>query len=252
MLDNLRYEDIETAALIIFLTIFILVEKFWPKNRNLDIKSVVKWDILCFFVLVASVNISRLVVTQIYNGMNIKSLGVMEATAQLPFLVRMLMAFLISDLWLYWLHRGMHNNAFLWRTHQLHHTPETMYAFAGFRTSFMHALLYAFPQVLVAFYLFQFTQLELGIAFGLGVLSNLFTHSNISVPKWLPLHHIFVTPEFHHPHHSQLGTQNKNFGNVFTIWDRMFGSYVDPSKIRSDFKYGLKEKAHKWRSLIGL
>jgi len=127
-----------------------------------------------------------------------------------------------------------------------------LYWFSGFRTSLTHAFIYAFPQVFVGFYLFEFTPIELGSGFVLGVVSNLFTHSNIAVPEWLKLHWVLVTPDFHHPHHSQLGTQNKNFGNVFTLWDRLFGTYVDPEKIRKDFKYGLKEKPSDWRMMIGL
>ncbi len=251
MLENLRYEDIETIFLVVFALIFVLLEKLWPKNQNLDIKATLKWDIVCFFALVLGVNISRLVISKFYSSIHL-DFGLMETTAQWTFVTRFLIAFFLSDFVLYWLHRGMHHNPFLWRTHQFHHTTETLYWFSGFRTSFMHAFLYAFPQVLVGFYLFRFTTLELGIAFGMGVIANLFSHSNLAIPKSWRLHYLFVTPDFHHPHHSQLGTQNKNFGNVFTVWDRLFGSYVDPNKIRSDFKYGLKDQPNKWRSMTGL
>lgn len=252
MLDNLRYQDIETIALVVFALLFILLEKLSPKHKDLDIKSHLKTDVMAFLLIVLGVNFSRLVATHFFDLVNIKALGTIAATLTWPFLLKMTLAHLISDFMLYWIHRGMHSNPFLWRTHQFHHSAEALYWFSGFRTSFMHAFIYAFPQVLVGFYIFEFTPLELGIGFSFGVLSNLFTHSNLKVPQWLPLHYVLVTPDFHHPHHSQLGTQNKNFGNVFSIWDRLFGSYVEPKKIRSDFKYGLKEKPSLWRMMIGL
>jgi sterol desaturase/sphingolipid hydroxylase (fatty acid hydroxylase superfamily) len=49
-----------------------------------------------------------------------------------------------------------------------------------------------------------------------------------------------------------MGTQSKNFGNIFSFWDRLFGSYVNPEKMRSGHKYGLKEKPSNWRMMIGL
>ncbi|MFP5387125.1 MAG: sterol desaturase family protein [Bacteriovoracia bacterium] len=251
-MEKLNYQDIETIALVLFSLVFIGLEKLAPKHRNLDIKSFLKADIAAFILLIVAVNFSRLVATKFYEYVNFNSLGILAATLSWPLLLKLFLAHLISDFMLYWLHRGMHKWGFLWRTHQYHHSPEALYWFSGFRTSFMHAFLYAFPQVLVGFYLFQFTALEIGLGFAFGVLSNLFTHSNLKVPVWLPLHLIVVTPDFHHPHHSQMGTQNKNFGNVFTLWDRLFGTYVDPKKIRPDFKYGLKEKPKTWRMMIGL
>jgi sterol desaturase/sphingolipid hydroxylase (fatty acid hydroxylase superfamily) len=252
MLENLKYQDIETFALITFALMFVCLERLWPKHQNLDIKSHLKLDLMAFVLLILGVNFSRFFVSYLYDHAGLKSLGLIVSTVSWPFILKMCLAQLIADFFLYWIHRGMHNWDILWRTHQFHHSAESLYWFSGFRTSFMHGLIYAFPQVLVGFYLFQFTPLELGLGFSFGVFSNLFTHSNLRVPRWLPLHWVFVTPDFHHPHHSQMGTQNKNFGNIFTIWDRLFGSYVDPKKIRADFKYGLKEKPRVWRMMLGL
>lgn len=251
-METLKYQDIETIILVAFALFFFVMERVAPKHATLDIKTHLKTDILAFVFLAVSVNFSRFVVPLFYDSIGFKTLGLLEATLNWPFFFKLIGAHLISDFMLYWIHRFMHKGGFLWRTHQWHHSAESLYWFSGFRTSFMHAFIYAFPQVLVGFYIFKFTPLELGIGFGVGAISNLFTHSNLALPKWLPLHWVFVTPDFHHPHHSQMGTQNKNFGNVFTFWDRLFGSYVDPKKIRPDFKYGLKEKPTNWRMMIGL
>lgn len=251
-MENLRYQDYETIGLVLFAFMFMMIERLYPKNPDLDIKSHLKIDIAAFVLLVAGVNISRHAAALFFEAVNFNSLGILEFTFSWPFFVKLILAQLIADFLLYWLHRGMHSNSFLWRTHQFHHSAESLYWFSGFRTSFMHAFLYAFPQVLVGFFLFKFTPVELGIGFSLGVLSNNFTHSNLKLPSWIPLHWIVVTPDFHHPHHSQMGTQNKNFGNVFSIWDRLFGTYVAPQKIRPDFKYGLKEKPSYLRMMIGL
>lgn len=252
MIEKLRYEDIETAFLVTFAVVFFFLERFYPKHKNLNTRSFLKLDIQAFIILVIGINLSRIFILSFYQKINLGSLLYLQSAESWPFVIKIFIAHLISDFILYWTHRGMHSVNFLWKTHQWHHSSEALYWFSGFRTSLMHVFLYAFPQVLVGFVLFHFTPLELGIGFGLGVISNLFTHSNIRLPEWIPLHRLIVTPDFHHPHHSQLGTQNKNFGNVFTFWDQIFKTYVSPKRIRKDFKYGLKEKPSNWRMMIGL
>jgi sterol desaturase/sphingolipid hydroxylase (fatty acid hydroxylase superfamily) len=250
MLTKLNYQDLETISLLGCGLLFILLERCLPKNRSLDVRGQFKLDVTAFIFLVISVNFSRWVASEFYETLAFKK-GLLSLSG-LPFIFQLMAAHLLSDFVLYWIHRGMHSNKLLWRTHEFHHSIDSLYWFSGFRTSFLHTCLYAFPQVLIGFYFFDFTSFELGIAFSLGVFFNIFIHSNIILPEWLPLHWIFVTPDFHHPHHSQLGTQNKNFANVFTIWDRLFGTYVPPKKIRKDFKYGLKEKSSLIRMMIGL
>jgi sterol desaturase/sphingolipid hydroxylase (fatty acid hydroxylase superfamily) len=49
---------------------------------------------------------------------------------------------------------------------------------------------------------------------------------------------VFITPNLHHTHHhARLPGTNCNYGDVFSIWDRLFGTYVDmPSE---DTVFGL-------------
>ncbi|UCF37575.1 MAG: sterol desaturase family protein, partial [Acidobacteriota bacterium] len=72
------------------------------------------------------------------------------------------------------------------------------------------------------------------------VLFTYLTHANIAVPLWLdrPLSLIFVTPNMHKfHHHFERPWTDTNFGNIFSIWDRIFGTmvYDDPRKV----DYGL-------------
>ena len=41
------------------------------------------------------------------------------------------------------------------------------------------------------------------------------------------MEYIFITPQTHIVHHDQeIKHQNSNFGAMFSIWDRMFGTYT--------------------------
>ena len=73
-----------------------------------------------------------------------------------------------------------------------------------------------------------------------------FTHANIALPLWLDkgISFIFVTPNLHKfHHHFERPWTDKNFGNVFSIWDRIFGTFVydEPDRIR----YGVDVLAEK-------
>jgi sterol desaturase/sphingolipid hydroxylase (fatty acid hydroxylase superfamily) len=48
------------------------------------------------------------------------------------------------------------------------------------------------------------------------------------------------------------GFSNKNLGFVLTIWDRMFGTYLDPKLIGKDFGLGfVSTRKHLFRMIVG-
>jgi sterol desaturase/sphingolipid hydroxylase (fatty acid hydroxylase superfamily) len=69
------------------------------------------------------------------------------------------------------------------------------------------------------------------------ILFTYLTHANITVPAWLdkPLSLLFITPNMHKfHHHFERPWTDSNYGNIFSLWDRMFGTFVydDPRKVR--------------------
>ena len=75
----------------------------------------------------------------------------------------------------------------------------------------------------------------------LSVLFAHITHANINIPKGLDkaLSFIFVTPNMHkvHHHYTQPLTDT-NYGNIFSIWDRIFGTFAAVEDTAS-LKYGI-------------
>ena len=72
------------------------------------------------------------------------------------------------------------------------------------------------------------------MTFSFGVVVNLWIHTNIWVNIG-PLENILITPNFHRIHHGAKGLTRNNLAFVFTIWDRMFGTYVSVSSVGKDF-----------------
>jgi sterol desaturase/sphingolipid hydroxylase (fatty acid hydroxylase superfamily)/CDGSH-type Zn-finger protein len=160
---------------------------------------------------------------------------------------------LIDDLLQYWYHRSGHEYEFLWKLHRSHHQAEQMGFFISYRNAGLYYLM--MPNL---WWLATITFLGGGYAVAIGlVLKQLViigSHSTISWDKPLyknkitaalmsVIERIIVTPAFHHGHHGQskkdgISEPNGNFGNMFSIWDQLFGSAVFSRQFPTD--YGLQ------------
>jgi len=72
------------------------------------------------------------------------------------------------------------------------------------------------------------------------VVLSQFNHSNIKIPKWFDqtFGFILVSPNMHRVHHHVTRPQtDANYGNIFSFWDRLFGTY--DSTDMKDIVYGL-------------
>jgi sterol desaturase/sphingolipid hydroxylase (fatty acid hydroxylase superfamily) len=74
----------------------------------------------------------------------------------------------------------------------------------------------------------------------LSVILSQFNHANIVLPPWLDkiLSLFVVTPNMHHVHHHHVQPfTDSNFGNIFSIWDSVFGT--SRKMQQNDIIYGL-------------
>ena len=129
----------------------------------------------------------------------------------------------------------LHRVAWMWKFHMVHHSDTYVDATTGTRHhpgdyvlrecfALVGILLTGMP---IAFYVFY------RIA---TIFFTYWSHSNINMPVWLdkPLSYIFVTPNMHKfHHHFERPWTDTNFGNIFSFWDRIFGTMVhdDPRKV---------------------
>jgi sterol desaturase/sphingolipid hydroxylase (fatty acid hydroxylase superfamily) len=62
----------------------------------------------------------------------------------------------------------------------------------------------------------------------MSLVATQFSHANIKLPKTLDLalSYIIISPDMHKTHHHyKLPHTDTNFGNIFSVWDRLFGTY---------------------------
>jgi len=72
-------------------------------------------------------------------------------------------------------------------------------------------------------------------------LNALFEHANVTMSERLDqwLRFIIVTPHMHKVHHSRLAAEtDSNYSNIFSLWDRIFGTYTARVDYRN-LRYGL-------------
>lgn len=141
-----------------------------------------------------------------------------------PLALAVLVGVLLVDLLHYLKHFCMHHFAHtLWHFHAIHHSQREMNLWTDRR---QHLLEYILTQMVV---LFPLTVLGLKPYAVMGTaafvnLHALFVHANIRTNLgWMGL--VVVSPQYHRIHHSiERQHFDKNFGAVFTVWDRLFGT----------------------------
>jgi sterol desaturase/sphingolipid hydroxylase (fatty acid hydroxylase superfamily) len=170
----------------------------------------------------------------------------------IPLAVRLVLFALLADLGYYWMHRLMHQEV-LWRTHKWHHSPTYMYWLAGCRATIPQQFLVGFPNVLAAPILAPAPWWIYTAVVIVDYLAVDWMHLNLRWgARWVEW--IFVTPRYHNIHHSSNPIHyNSNFGSYFTIWDRLFGTYVDPDTADLEaITFGIGEKPDPVRLIAGV
>jgi sterol desaturase/sphingolipid hydroxylase (fatty acid hydroxylase superfamily) len=142
------------------------------------------------------------------------------------------------------LHYVSHKVPLLWRLHRVHHSDGHLDATSALRTHPLEMMVGLSVSVALAIIL-GWHPLAL-IAYEFGVVTvSLLTHSSIKLPPAAErvLGFLFITPILHHLHHSDdVRETDTNFGAVFSVWDRLFGTFLGKSVRSSEaFGYGLDD-----------
>jgi sterol desaturase/sphingolipid hydroxylase (fatty acid hydroxylase superfamily) len=239
----------QTVSFIIIVVFFDFLERRRPGhavNR--------RWELALNLLALATV----IVVGEIWKILLLKGFGVFDlpelsssGLQSLPGGVKIVLALILADFCLYWVHRGMHGRGLLWRTHVFHHSVEHLWWLSGSRTSITHLFLFAVPQVFIAYFLFQLSPREAGVAFSVGVAVNIWIHTNIWVSLG-PLEWLIITPNYHRVHHGSRALVRRNLGFIFTVWDRIFETYTDPQSTGKDFALGVIPTRNRlFRMIVG-
>lgn len=165
---------------------------------------------------------------QTANYVSTNHFGILQWLPEMnPWLYAVVGLLLLDFIGAYLAHYTEHKVKFLWRFHLIHHSDTYVDTTSGNRhhpgesvIRFVFTTLGVFlvgsPMWLV--FLYQ----------TLSVVATQFTHANICLPKKLDqvLSFVIVSPDMHKIHHHyKLPYTDSNYGNIFSIWDRIFGTF---------------------------
>ncbi len=158
----------------------------------------------------------------------------------LPLWAELLIAVMLMDFVAqYAAHYLLHRVKWMWRFHMIHHSDTKVDATTGtrhhpgdyfIREVFALAIVVVVGAPLAFYMVYRIAT----------IFFTYLSHANITLPIWLDkaLSLVFISPNMHKfHHHFERPWTDTNFGNIFSLWDRLFGTFVydDPRKIR----YGL-------------
>ncbi len=243
-------EVVTDKSIIITLAIpafflLIIVEYFYGKYvgkntyRLNDTVTSITIGMISRFPTMLNLGVQSVIFVYISTNLNLELLSVKN-----PF--TWIVAFLLYDLSYYWMHRMHHEIKILWATHSVHHHGEDFNLATALRqtsTGWLWKWIFYMPMILLG------VPVEVFIAVaGVNLVYQFWVHTeHIGHLGWMEK--VFITPMNHGIHHAKNKEYiDANYGGVFIIWDRMFGTYIAQ---RPDLKpvYGTATPLNSWNPL---
>lgn len=166
--------------------------------------------------------------------------GILQWLPEMPLWMYMILGLLLLDLiGAYLVHWTEHRVTWMWKFHLIHHSDTNVDTTSAnrhhpgesvFRFVFttIGVLLIGTPMWLV--FMYQ----------SISVVLSQFNHANITLPKSVDraISWFIVSPDMHKVHHHYvLPYTDSNFGNIFSVWDRLFGTFM--TMPREEMVYGI-------------
>lgn len=137
------------------------------------------------------------------------------------------LAAVLWDFCYYWNHRLGHEISILWAAHAVHHQSEEYNLSTALRqtsSSFIFSWIFYVPLFLIGIP----ADVLITVA-AANLIYQFWVHTRF-VNRLGVLDRILVTPSNHRVHHAQNERYiDKNYGGIFVLWDRMFGTFAEES-----------------------
>lgn len=149
----------------------------------------------------------------------------------------------LLDLCYYWFHRISHRVRWFWCAHVTHHSSERMNFSTAMRQNatniFNGGWLFYVPLAFVGF-----NPVWIGVCYALSLVYQFFIHTTLVGKLHPALEYVFNTPNHHRVHHGRNpGYVDTNYGGVFIVFDRMFGTFA-AERADQPIAYGITRPVH--------
>ncbi len=159
---------------------------------------------------------------------------------------------LLSDFLKYFTHRIAHAFPLTWDLHEFHHSATEMtilcnqrgFEIEGVFTGFILIPFTVLTGLILSESISNGNLLTLFIYFFDILMQDFFSymgHSSLKVTYPKPISYIYMSPSLHWIHHSR-DTEHwdKNFGEKYAFWDKIFGTYLDEKYINDVKFFGIE------------
>ncbi len=190
--------------------------------------------------------------------------GIINWLPEMPLWLYVVLGIMLLDLiGAYTAHLVEHKVKPLWMVHLVHHSDHNVDTTTANRHHPLESLIrYLFT--LIGVFVVGAPVGIIMLYQSISVVLSQFNHANISLPRGLDkaLSWVIVSPDMHKVHHHfVLPYTDSNYGNIFSIWDRLFGTFMElepenitygvdtfpDEKENSSIKGLLKQPFHKYR-----
>lgn len=148
----------------------------------------------------------------------------------------------------YWAHRFEHKINILWNRHIIHHSSEEFNLACALRQN-VSAVFGVFFFLLIPLAIIGVPGEVIALVAPLHLFAQFWYHTRL-IDKMSVLEHIIVTPSHHRVHHAINDIyMDRNFGQVFILWDKWFGSFQE-ELVHEVPVYGVKRQANTWNPFL--
>ncbi|MBK7105591.1 MAG: sterol desaturase family protein [Ignavibacteriae bacterium] len=232
-----NFQFLSFGLLSLFAIVVIILERFFPYNKNQLFFRKGFWTDLIFYNFIQSFVLGILISFLIVFIDNSTHLSRLKIISDWPIFLQLLFFIVTHDLYIYWFHKLQHKNKYLWRLHEAHHSAKEVDWISGVRSHSFEILINQTIEFLPILLLGAPPQ----VAVAKGLISGawgIYIHSNINVKSGV-LQYVINGPEMHRLHHSIGKGRNKNFSTKLAIWDWIFSTSYFPKNEKAK-EYGLK------------
>ncbi len=251
----LQYEA--PIRISVFLSAFSLLAVWeWLQPRRRLSRSKLKRWLNNFGLVITSTILVRILIPTAAVGVAYyaekNQLGI-TSHLDVSFALKAIVTFILLDLIIYFQHLFFHVLPVLWRLHRVHHSDQDCDVSTGLRFHPIEIILSIIIKLSVILFLGAPVITVIFFELTLNFMS-MFTHANIHINKRFDHYFrwFFTSPEMHRIHHSSKENEtNSNFTFFISLWDRIFGTYLEtPEKGHINMTIGLNRfNTPKWEKL---
>ena len=229
-----------TAIIVVGLTFFSLIESAVPLMSLKYERLKHAWVNIFFTLTTILVNfLLAFLLLKASDWAVANSIGVL-GWISLPLWAKLIVGLLLLDLLgAYTPHWVEHHVKWMWQFHAIHHTDQHVDVTTANRHHPGESVI-RFVFTIIATIVVGAPIWLIMLYQSMSVVLSQYNHSNIQMPKAIDriLVLFICTPNMHHVHHHyRMPYSDTNYGNIFSFWDRIFGTYIEVDN--SKLKYGL-------------